>query len=143
MPFDSKVQTHSPQLNGSVTVTGGIDTPVMESISAKTASYTVLLSEWGTTFTTRGATAAVTFTLPAVTNATAGIWYRFYNVSAYGLVVASNGSNDNIVAVNDAAADSVTCTTTSLMIGACVKVIWDGTGWLSINESSGPTYVDA
>lgn len=139
MPFDSKVQQHSPQLNGAITATGGIDTPVMENISAKTAAYSVLLSDWGTTFTTRGATAAITFTLPAVTSATAGIWYRFYNVSAYGLVVASNGSSDNIVGKNDATADSLTATTTSLMIGACIKVIWDGTGWLSLVESDGNT----
>lgn len=142
MPFDSKVQTHKPVKNGAITVTGGIDGPVMESISAKTAAYSVLLSDWGKTFTTRGATASVTFTLPAVTSATAGIWYRFFNVSAYGMVIASNGSSDNIVALNDAGADSITCTTTSRMIGAVVTVIWDGTGWLAI-EGAGATYAVA
>lgn len=139
MPLDPKVQTHQPVLGGAVSSTGGFDAPRLESISAKTAAYTVLLSDWGKTFTTRGATAAVTFTLPAVTNATAGIWFRFYNVSAYGMVIASSGSSDNIVGRNDATADSLTCTTTSLMIGACIRVIWDGTGWLSLIESDGNT----
>lgn len=111
----------------------------LETISAKTAAYSVLEADLGKTFTTRGATAAVTFTLPAVTSFTAGWWCRFYNVSAYGMVIASNGSSDNIVGKNDATADSLTFTTTSLMIGACVKVIWDGTGWLSLIESDGNT----
>ena len=44
---------------------------------------------------------------------------------------------------NDAAADSLTMTTTSLIIGAAVKVIWDGTAWLSYNQSVGPTYTVA
>lgn len=140
MPFSTLVQQHQPVKGGAVTSTGGSSAgPNLESIAAKTAAYSVLLSDWGKTFTTRGATAAVTFTLPAVTSAVAGIWYRFYNVSAYGMVIASNGSSDNIVGKNDAAADSLTFTTTSLMIGACVKVIWDGTGWLSLIESDGNT----
>jgi len=143
MPFSTYQQTHSPQLNGSVLDLGGIDTPVTENIAAKTASYSVLPSDWGKTFTTRGATAAITFTLPAVTSLTAGVWFRFFGVSAYGFTVASNGSSDNIITKNDAGADSITCTTTSLMIGACVRVIFDGTSWLALNESSGPTYTGA
>ena len=142
MPYNSIDQTGQPVLNGSVSSGGGVSGPRLEKISAKTAAYTCLISEWGTTFTTRGATASVTFTLPAVTDLVAGMWFRFFNVSAYGMVIASNGSSDNIVAKNDAGADTITCTTTSLMIGANVLVIWDGTGWLAI-EGDGPTYVVA
>lgn len=112
-------------------------------IKAKTAAYTVTVAEDGVIFTTRGATVSVTFTLPAVTDIPIGTQYIFYNVSSYGMVVASNGSSDNIVAKNDAGADSITCTTTSLMIGAAVQVIWDGTGWLSFAISAGPTYTIA
>lgn len=143
MPFSTYQQTGNPVTNGPSNAIGAASGPQLETISAKTASYSVLPSDWGKTFTTRGATAAITFTLPAVTSLTAGIWFRFFNVSAYGLVVASNGSSDNIVSVNDATADSITCTTASLMIGACVRVIWDGTGWLALNESAGPTYTKA
>ncbi len=112
-------------------------------IKAKTAAYTVTAEESGVLFTTRGATAAITFTLPAVTNLPIGTEYTFYSVSAYGLAIASNGSLDNIIALNDVAADSVTCTTTSRMIGAAVRVIWDGVKWLSLAISSGPTYAVA
>lgn len=112
-------------------------------LKAKTAAYTVLASESGVLFTNEGATASVTFTLPAVTNLPIGATFSFYGMSAYGMVVASNGSADNIVAKNDVAADTVTCTTTSLMIGAAVKVIWSGTKWLSYAESAGPTYAIA
>jgi hypothetical protein len=115
----------------------------LEKISAKTSAYQLLVAEAGTTFTDRGATASVTFTLPAVTNMVAGMWFRFYGVSAYGFVVASSGSADNIVTKNDAGADTITCSTASLMIGACVKVIFDGTSWLALQESSGPTYAIA
>jgi hypothetical protein len=111
-------------------------------IVAKVAAYTVTAAESGTLFTTRGATVAVTFTLPAVTGLPIGTNYSFYGVSAYGFTVASNGSLDNINALNDAAADSLTATSTSLIIGAHVRVIWDGTSWLSI-RGAGNTFAVA
>ncbi len=114
-----------------------------QAIVAKTAAYTITAAESGTLFTNRGATAAVTFTLPAVTGLPIGTKYSFYGVSAYGYTVASNGSLDNIVSKNDVAADSITATTTSLMISAAVSVIWDGTAWLAKQESVGPTYTVA
>lgn len=112
-------------------------------IKAKTAAYDVLATESGTIFTTRGAGSSVTFTLPAVTNLPIGVEYTFYNIAATGMVVASNGSSDNIVTLNDAAADTITCTTTSRMIGAAVRVIWDGTAWLAFQASVGNTYTVA
>lgn len=142
MPLSPQEQVYAPERNGSVSAYNAGSSAFLHRIVAKTASYTVLDKEFGTTFTNRGATAAVTFTLPAITSIPAGWWATFYGVSAYGFVVASNGSNDNIVALNDATADSVTCTTTSRIIGAVVTVIWDGTGWLTI-EGSGATYAVA
>jgi len=109
---------------------------------AKTAAYAVLSTDHGRFFTNRGATASVTFTLPAVTSLPAGFTVQFFAVSNYGIVVASNGSSDNIVALNDAGADTITCTTTSRMIGANVKVVFDGVGWLAI-EGAGATYTVA
>jgi len=120
---------------------GGV-VPLIPVPIAKTADYTVLATDCGRLFTTRGASAAVTFTLPAVTNLPAGFYVDFFNVAATGMVIASNGSSDNIVALNDAGADTITCTTTSRMIGAYVKVIFDGTGWLAI-EGAGATYAVA
>jgi hypothetical protein len=112
-------------------------------IKAKTAAYAVTAAESGCWFTNRGATASVTFTLPAVTNLPIGTRYTFYGVSAYGFAVASEGSSDNIASLNDATADSITCTTASKIIGACVTVIWDGTAWLATQASVGNTYTVA
>lgn len=109
---------------------------------AKTAAYSVLPTDHGRLFTNRGATASVTFTLPAVTNLPAGFTVSFFAVSNYGLVVASNGSSDNIVGLNDAGLDTITCTTTSRMIGASIKCIFDGVGWLA-TKGTGPTYTEA
>lgn len=105
-------------------------------ISAKTASYQVKETDLGTYFTTRGASGAITFTLPKTDDLEAGWWAHFHNVVDQNMVVASYGSSDDIVAVADAAADTITFSTTSQKIGANVRVVWDGTGWLSIFGSS-------
>jgi hypothetical protein len=114
----------------------------LNKISAKVAAYQILASDFGVTFTNRGSTASFTFTLPTVADLPAGWWCEFYGVSATGFVIASAGSSDNIVALNDATADSITMTTTSRIIGANVRVVWDGTSWLTF-EGAGPTYVVA
>ena len=107
-------------------------------VKAKTASYTVTAAEDGVMFTNRGATASVTFSLPAITAVPAGTEYRFFGISAYGFVVTATGAN--CVAKNNAAFTSLTCTTTSLMIGAAARYVSDGTSWLVYEESVGPTY---
>lgn len=111
-------------------------------IVAKTASYTVTVDESGTLFTNRGATAAITFTLPLNSTCPIGTHFEFFGISATGYTVASNPS-DTIVTKNDAAADSITNTTTSLMIGGANKFVWDGTSWLHYAQSVGPTYTVA
>lgn len=97
-------------------------------VVAKTASYTVTLDDAGTLFTNRGAAGAVTFTLPAAARAT-GIEYMFVAVANQNLIV-SDGGVDSIVAINDAAADSVAFQTASEIIGGGFRVISDGTSWL-------------
>jgi hypothetical protein len=61
----------------------------LRDVSIKTAAYTVLDTDVGTTFTTEGASGAVTFTLPA---ATVGLWYRFQVGAAQELRIDPNGT---------------------------------------------------
>lgn len=96
-------------------------------VVAKTANYTVLANDSGTIFTNQGATAAVTFTLPA-TSGSNGLVYFFYNCEDQNLLVAA-GTADTMTALNDVAADSVALSTTSLKIGGGWMVFGDGTSW--------------
>lgn len=114
----------------------------LNKILAKVTTYQVLGSDFGTTFTNRGATASFTITLPATGDIPAGWWCEFFVVAATGFVIASSGSSDNIIALNDAGADTITIGTTSLIIGAYVRVIWDGTSWLTV-RGAGNTYAVA
>lgn len=113
-------------------------------LKAKTADYTVTTAESGCWFTNRGATAAITFTLPDTSGGAVpiGTNFTFYGISATGFTVASNPA-DKMVTLNDATADSITCTTASKIIGAMVRVFWDGTGWLTQQASVGNTYTVA
>lgn len=95
--------------------------------NAKTAAYTVLPTDSGKVFTTTGASGAVTFTLPAVTNA--GCKFHFVNTVNQTLTVAS-AEGDNMVTDGDAAADSLAASTTDHKIGAALTVVSDGTKWL-------------
>jgi hypothetical protein len=90
----------------------------------KTAAYTVLAKETGTWFTTTGATAAVTFTLPAISDGP----YIFYFVAVadFGMTVTA-ATADTLLTFNDAAADSVAFSTASEIMGSLVIVGCDGT----------------
>ena len=109
----------------------GMLKPQLQPISAKTAAYQVVVGDLGTLFTTRGNGGSLTFTLPAVADVPTGWWCEFYNAAGQTMVVASSGSLDNVTTFNDLTADSITFSTSSELIGAAVKVVWDGTGWLS------------
>lgn len=95
--------------------------------ATKTAAYTCLREDSGKVFDTVGATAAVTFTLPAVT--ITGWTARFVCGADVGMTVAS-AEGDNMVAINDASADSIAFNTTAERIGASVMVVSNGTKWL-------------
>ena len=99
--------------------------------TANTAAVTVYASDSGIFFINKFAT-ATTYTLHPVADG-AGKWFWFFNVGAGGMVIASYGSLDNIVAVNDVAADTVTYGTTSQMIGSACLVVGDGTNWFAMN----------
>jgi hypothetical protein len=108
-------------------------------VVAKTLAYTVLPSDSGTFFTTEGATAAVTFTLPAPTATNAeGCVFFFYCAENLAMTVAS-GTADLLIAINDVTADSVAFSTTSLMTGGCVMIVGDGAKWFSCILSDGNT----
>lgn len=99
-------------------------------IEAKTADYTLTAADGGKTFTNRGAAGAVNFTLPTTGEVESGWWAEFY-VVANQTVTVTAGTADTMVTFNDAAADSVAFSTASEKIGASLRVIHDGTGWLT------------
>ena len=97
-------------------------------VVAKTASYTITSGDFGTVFTTRGAEAAVTFTLPAAASKNKGEWALFLNVADQNMLVA--GADEGIVTFNDLTADSVAYQTSSEKIGGAFLAISDGTSWV-------------
>ena len=97
-------------------------------ITAKTASYTVLESDFGGVLTTRGASGAITFTLPAVQAKYKGAVVDFVNVAGQNMIIA--GTAGELVVMNDLAANSVAVQTASELIGGSFRAICDGTSWL-------------
>jgi hypothetical protein len=91
---------------------------------AKTADYTVTKEDSGTIFHTTGATAAVNFTLPAISDGP--FWFKFIAGADVNLTITA-GTADTLVAYNDLAADSVAFSTASELIGGSVEVYCDGT----------------
>lgn len=116
-------------------------------IQAKVNNYSIVTPATsagdasGTLFTTRGAAGAVTFTLPAVTLALAGVWYEFDGVANQNIGVAAAAGT--IVTFNNAAATSVTASTAGGKIGAHLRAICDGTSWHVIGDTVGVTYTVA
>lgn len=99
-------------------------------VEAKTAAYQMDERDLGKIFTNRGAGGSVTLTLPVVTSLPSGWWVEFFQVADQNLVIASQGSSDNIVGHNDAGLDTITSSTAGDLIGTGGRLVWDGTGWL-------------
>lgn len=99
-------------------------------VEAKTSDYTVVAADAGKVFTTRGATTPITFTLPAASTALQGASVRFYNVADFDMWV--EGSDEELVVINDATADSVGLATASELIGGAFDAFCDGTSWLVV-----------
>lgn len=99
-------------------------------IEAKTANYSVTAADCGKTFTNRGATGAVNFTLPATAEIEAGWWARFFVVADQNVTVTS-ATADTMSVFNDATADSIAFSTVAERIGGGIEVVWDGTSWLT------------
>ena len=90
----------------------------------KVAAYTVLAGDTGAVFTNYGATTAVTFTLPAITDGS--YEFEFVALADFAITIAS-GTADTLITFNDAAADSVALSTASEIIGGGVKGCCNGT----------------
>ena len=105
----------------------GVNRPKF-SIVAKTASYTVKSSDFFTVFTTRGATGAVTFTLPTASSVNKGDLVIFINVADQNMLVA--GTAAGLVVYNNAAATSIAYQTSSEKIAGAFLAISDGTSWI-------------
>lgn len=100
-------------------------------VEAKTASYSVAFpSDHSKLFTNRGASGAVTFTLPAVAAGLKGCYVDVFVVADQTVTVA--GTAGELVTFNDAAANSVAFSTSSEKIGAGIRALCDGTSWLII-----------
>lgn len=113
-------------------------------VVAKTADYTINpdRDRCGTTFTNRGASGAVVFTLPAPSSRLTGWWYRFKSHADQDVTVAA-GTADTLVVLNDATADSLAASTTSEQIGAEIEAFCDGTSWFASGVAVGHTYTVA
>lgn len=104
----------------------------------KTSAYTVnpSVDRAGTVFTTRGATGAVTFTLPTIqAGQLTGLFYDFLNVVDQNMSIVAPVA-DTMVVVNDTAADSVIYSTSGQKIGALARALWDGSQWIVVNLST-------
>lgn len=123
------------------TANGGQLNPIRR-IVAQVANYAVLASDGcGTLFTNRAAVGAVTFTLPAPTPAQAGLWFEFMGVADQTFTVAAPAGK--VVALNNAAATSLACSTGSQKIGAVIRAYSDGTSWILQGSTIGVTYTVA
>lgn len=105
----------------------------------KTADYTVVAADNYTLFQNTGASAAVNYTLPAIAN---GYLFGFVGVADQNTTVTSN-EGDNIVAFNDASADSVAFSTSGEKMGGLFVVFSNpaATKWHVMNLSAGANTV--
>jgi hypothetical protein len=99
-------------------------------VTAKTASYSLTVADSGGLFTTTGASGAVTFTLPAVSD-NSGINYWIFNTVDQNIIIS--GPADTLVVKNDAAADSLTHSTSNEKIGQSFFIVGDDSKWLVFN----------
>lgn len=107
-------------------VTDGSVRPKLK-VNAKTASYTVTPADFGSVLTTRGASGAITFTLPAATAVNKGEWVLFVNVADQNMIVA--GADEGLVVFNDLTADAIAFQQASEKIGGAFLAVSDGTSW--------------
>lgn len=82
----------------------------------------------GTTFTNRGATGSVTFTLIAPTGSLKGCWYIFRGLANYSFIVAAADAN-TLVTPGDATADNVGYQVSGKKVGRAILAYCDGTAW--------------
>ena len=110
-------------------------------VEAKTANYTLAVdgSDFGKVFTNRGATGAVTFTLPTPSAGIKGAYVEFWTAAAQTIALAVTGA-DTLVVHADLTADTIT---TAATIGQHLRALCDGTGWLVQSDPSAATTATA
>src|SRR5262245_47078456 len=111
---------------------------------AKTANYSVNPGKGdfsGSIFTNRGATGAVTFTLPNPNAGLAETLYDSLSVVDQTLTVAA--PTGKVLTFNNAAATSVAASTAGQKIGAAVSAYCDGVSWVVTGRTVGVTYTVA
>lgn len=108
----------------------GIGQGALRTVQAKTADYVVNpdVDPCGKVFTTRGATAAVQFTLPAA-DGNSGLWYEFISIADQNITIAT--ADEELVAYNDLTADSIAASTASEKIGVSFRMLCDGSSWIA------------
>lgn len=117
-------------------------------VIGKSSNYTIdpTRDRPGTTFTNKGASGAVTFTLPTPNRAMCGWYYRFKVVVDQNVTVAAPTA-DTLVTANDLAADSLTVSTASQKIGALMEAevveTANGYQWAVSGLAVGHTYTAA
>jgi len=97
-------------------------------VVALTASTTLTDFDIGKIFTNRGASGAITITLPAPSAANRGGAIEVYVVADQTVLVLSTG---NVILFNDAAGNSVAFSTAGQLIGGCFRMVSDGTSWFA------------
>lgn len=130
MPTPTTYQTNgmptwkgqSPGLNANGQISNMAWTPKV--ISLTTTTYTLTAAQSGSFIHNAAMTAATTLTLPAIS--TGPFWFRIIQGAGYAITVTSVVA-DTIITFNDVAADSVTFSTSSEIIGGSYEVICDGT----------------
>jgi hypothetical protein len=106
----------------------------------KTAAYQVTKEDNGTIFLTTGATAAVVFTLPPISDGP--FWFLFVNTADVDMTVTAKVA-DTLITYNDLAADSIAFSTSSEKIGGAVEVICDGTSLIGLPRFADGRYQTA
>lgn len=96
---------------------------------AKTAAYTIVAADNNKLFTNDGAGASVTFTLPTLA---AGLRFMFFGIADFEWIITSAAGND-IIALNDIAASTLTVTTAGEHIGVWIEVVANAAGdkWMA------------
>lgn len=99
-------------------------------VTAKAADYTLApATDTGIVFTSTGASATITFTLPTVTAAMTGADFYIFNTVDQTLTVSAQTAGQ-IIFKNDLAANSVSYGTSSEKIGGGFHITCDGTSYL-------------
>lgn len=125
-----KFQTNSmPLMNGNYVGTnlyGQIENMawVPKVVALTGTAQTLRADQSGTIFHNVGLTASITVTLPAISDGP--FYFKIIQGAGYSIVVTSVAA-DTIITFNDAAADSVTFSSSSEIIGGHYEVICDGT----------------